>query len=786
MRIRIPYLRRLKRRLMPPYGSIEATEHVARGDAARSDRNWPAAAAAYRAAVEDQPQLAAIWVQLGHAQKEQGALAQAAEAYGEAAKLRPDLAEAHVFRGHVYKQMGRNDLAIIEFMKALHAGEKAPHQGDELLRLIAQRTHNDRAALIAQLAAMFETMPPHDGEAPLLGLIRRVITEDIVPVQAPTASDEAPPLVFDISDLISYYANARLPTGIQRVQLETIEGALAREDGRSIRLCCFIDGRDDWLELPLERMRAIARLSTMGGDRFAPEWVEAVAGLRLFLSLTDPFEFPQGASLINLGTSWWLQNYFLYVRHAKQTRGIRYIPFVHDMIPIMTPEHCTRGLTQDFISWVIGVFDHADHFLVNSQATRKDLLTVAATLGHRLDAGDVAVIPLDTDFRKAGLADLPEGALDRWKLKPNGFVLFVSTIESRKGHMIAFETWAELIRRHGADAVPQLVCVGNRGWLNDQIYARLAEDPVLDAKVSMLSKLSDEELALLYRSSLFTLYPSLYEGWGLPVTESLTYGKVPLISDAASLPEAGGDFAVYAEAGSIEALTTQAERLILDADHRRAIEARILSGFRPRPWSALAAQISDELDRFAARNAGKGVLVPPPLSARIGYWHPMSRNESTRIWKGMRTGEGFRSNLAWHWPEDRGCRVHVDGGELTLRFDGPHPRLRVLFQFTGDDHGLALWGLHCGEVALQGDLPARERKWIVFEIPAADAAHDLKIAIEARQAGDGAAITYFVTGFFLHASDDVVARQDFLEALTLNRLDSLSAFGEDDGTLSTR
>lgn len=779
-------LRRVRRMFVPAYGSAIATEHVARGDAARSRQDWAAAAEAYRAAVQDQPTLAAIWVQLGHAQKEQGALAAAAEAYGEAAKQNPELTEAYVFMAHLYKQLGRHDLAILNFLRALHSGERAPQEGDELLRLLAARSHKDRAALIAQLKTLFEQFPPRTGEAPLLGQIRSVITEEMAPPAQPDRRDTRPTLVFDISDLIAYYANARLPTGIQRVQIETIEGALARAGDNDIRLCCFIDGRDDWLELPIGRMRAIARLSTSSGDRFAPEWLEAVAGLRLFLSLTDPFDFPQGASLINLGTSWWLQNYFLYVRHAKATRGIRYIPFVHDMIPIMTPEHCTRGLTQDFISWVIGVFDHADHFLVNSNATRKDLLTVAETLGHKVAAEDIAVIPLDTDFRKPGLADLPTGTLDRWKLKPGGFVLFVSTVESRKGHLIAFETWAELIRRHGADAVPQLVCVGNRGWLNDQIYARLAEDELLASKVSMLSRLSDEELALLYRSSLFTLYPSVYEGWGLPVTESLCYGKVPLVSDASSLPEAGGPFAVYVEAGSIPALTEAAEKLILDGDHRAAAEAKIRAEFQPRAWSDLAGQIADELDRFAARDAGKGVVIPPPLGAQIGRWHPLQRNESIRIWQGMRTGEGFRSDLGWYWPEGRGCRVRREGGDLLLRLDGPHPALRALFQFVGDDHAESFWSLDCGATSLRGELHQHDSKWIVFEIPASDTAHDLPIHIAPLAAGDGAIITFFVAGFFLHAIDDVPARQDFIEAITLNRLDALNAFGEDDGARLTR
>src|SRR5438876_7136204 len=111
--------------------------------------------------------------------------------------------------------------------------------------------------------------------------------------------------------------------------------------------------------------------------------------LDLLIRAARPIRFPQGAFLFNLGTSWWLQNYFLRVRRAKAEHGVRYVPFVHDMIPIMTPEHCVRELTQDFISWMLGVFQHAEFFLVNSQATRRDLLTVAGRLGHRLDAARI-------------------------------------------------------------------------------------------------------------------------------------------------------------------------------------------------------------------------------------------------------------------------------------------------------------------------------------------------------------------------------------------------------------
>src|SRR5262249_24508895 len=151
--------------------------------------------------------------------------------------------------------------------------------------------------------------------------------------------------------------------------------------------------------------------------------------------------------------------------------------------------------------------------------------------------------------------------------------------------------WLELIRKHGRGKVPKLVCVGKRGWLDEGVHAKLAAHEDLRDRVVILSGLSDAEVGRLYRGCLFTLYPSTFEGWGLPVTESLCYGKVPVTSDGSSLPEAGGPFAVYFQAESAAQLTEAVHRMIFDTDHRARLEARIAEDFRPRTWAQIADQV---------------------------------------------------------------------------------------------------------------------------------------------------------------------------------------------------
>lgn len=121
--------------------------------------------------------------------------------------------------------------------------------------------------------------------------------------------------------------------------------------------------------------------------------------------------------------------------------------------------------------------------------------------------------------------------------------------------------------------------------------------------------LSDAELALLYRCSRFTLYPSLYEGWGLPVTEALCQGKLPVIADNSSLPEAGAGLTLVVPEGSTTAWVDAIGRALFDDEWRARHEARIVAGFRPRSWSAIASDVVDAALRLAAPDGGKQAMA---------------------------------------------------------------------------------------------------------------------------------------------------------------------------------
>jgi glycosyltransferase involved in cell wall biosynthesis len=212
---------------------------------------------------------------------------------------------------------------------------------------------------------------------------------------------------------------------------------------------------------------------------------------------------------------------------------------VYDLIPIFAPHFATRDLTGYFVD-LVRVCDSA---LVISDATASDLRCFAKQ--HHLPIPEITKAPLGSALRT--LSPVQPSALSQASIG-SGFVLVVGTITMRKNHHLLLDVWEMMLADLGRAHTPPLVIVGAPGGLSDETMARLKRNPLLCGIVIHLEHATDAELAWLYSECTFTVYPSLYEGWGLPVTESHDFGKVCLASNRTSLVEAGAGLAVHLDA----------------------------------------------------------------------------------------------------------------------------------------------------------------------------------------------------------------------------------------------
>ncbi len=734
---------------LPLVGAASAVRAARRAALAK---DWAAAAHHYALALKAAPRRAQIWVQYGHALKEQGARAAAEKAYLQALDLAPETADTHVQLGHLAKLMGAYGDAEQYYRRALELQPSRRDATHELDALLARAGGAARTALLKSPS-------------------RRQTTA------ATFVAGEGCCIAFDVSDLVDYFAHARHPTGIQRLQIEGVMAANRHAGTRAI-VCCYAADDGVWRPAPAAEFDRLCQLALAPGSLDASDWLAARSAFTAALGRQAPVRFPIGAYLVNLGSCWSLPNYFLRLRAVINHGGLVYVPFVHDLIPIFAPENCVTELVQDFVGWVLGVFDHAQFFLANSEATKADLLQVAAMLGR--EPLPVQVIRLDADSRKDEPVSVTADAQVRAELGlgSDPYVLFVSTVQPRKNHLLVLSAWLHLLRTRGSDRVPNLVCVGSAGWMNEAVFGRLNASEALQSKVTMLTGLSDGELAVLYRGSLFTVYPSLYEGWGLPVTESLCHGRTALVARTSSLPEAGGDLVDYFDPRSEAEFCTRLERLIDDDAYRAARERRIADEFRPRAWSSIAAEIVSVLTvRHAARAAERPHRVVG--RAELGKLYLVTRNDETAIWPGMVSGEILREGEGWWAPEDWGCWIKPGGAALAMSIDASDEPLRAYLGLRGLPSQASRYTIEGTGETLAGTIGARASRWVPFILPPRPTASELRLTLSSDatedlsmnfQDGDRRVVALGVIGIMICRESDVRSRVNMLEAIQFGDL----------------
>jgi hypothetical protein len=156
--------------------------------------------------------------------------------------------------------------------------------------------------------------------------------------------------MFDVSDLIQYMKEWRIPTGIQRVQLNVIHNALTAFVEQAKPLIVHFDqSAGNWRSISRDTFLSLhdAAMSSDGlaEDEFLALFDEAEEGEES-ASLFERELEDHDVILVNLGTSWWIENYFLKVRELRKKYDIRYVPMIHDVIPLMMPEHCAQDSSE--------------------------------------------------------------------------------------------------------------------------------------------------------------------------------------------------------------------------------------------------------------------------------------------------------------------------------------------------------------------------------------------------------------------------------------------------------
>jgi glycosyltransferase involved in cell wall biosynthesis len=211
----------------------------------------------------------------------------------------------------------------------------------------------------------------------------------------------------------------------------------------------------------------------------------------------------------------------------------------------------------------------------------------------RVRSEKVRVIP---EAAREGMKPLPphfcHGVLEKYRIRPP-YVLYVGTIEPRKNLLTLIRAYDELLRT--TPFRPQLVLAGGRGWLCDEVY-KLVEDLKLQDRVHFTGYVEDVDLPALYSAAEAFVYPSFYEGFGLPPLEAMACGAAVITSDVSSLPEVVGKAGLTHAPNNPRALTEAMAKLLGDQTTREHFKREGLKQAAKFSWERTARETQSIYD----------------------------------------------------------------------------------------------------------------------------------------------------------------------------------------------
>lgn len=236
-------------------------------------------------------------------------------------------------------------------------------------------------------------------------------------------------------------------------------------------------------------------------------------------------------------------------------------------------------------NWTSYSVKKAKKVITISESSKDDIIKY-----YKVKAEKVVVVPL-------GLKKIEDSMNEQKSLSGFGvegkYILFVGTIQPRKNIRKLIEAYSKLSKKEKKEY--QLVIVGKKGWLYEPIFKAPDEYGVKD-RVVFLDYVKDEELPAFYKKASLFVLPSLYEGFGLPVLEAMRYDCPVAISNVSSLPEAGGDAAIYFDPENVDDIKNKIEKVLESEKLQKEMIEKGRNHYKKFTWEKSAKKVMDAIE----------------------------------------------------------------------------------------------------------------------------------------------------------------------------------------------
>jgi glycosyltransferase involved in cell wall biosynthesis len=370
---------------------------------------------------------------------------------------------------------------------------------------------------------------------------------------------------------IDYTAAAHQRAGIGRYTRELISALLMLESAHRYVIFAAAGGLDDrgagdW---KAEIQREGVQFRTLP---FSDEWV---ARLWHRLRLPIPVEVITGSLDVFYSPDFVL---------PPTRRATRTLLTVHDLSFMHYPETFVPPLRRYLERVVPRSIARADRVLADSAHTRSDIISLFDAPPDKVQVLYSGVHPRFCPEPEPGEQ---ERLRDRYGIDDRPYILSVGTLQPRKNYVRLIRAFTNP-KLETLKPETTLLIGGGRGWLYQDIFAEAEKH---GDRVRLLGFVDDADLPALYRNGALFAFPSLYEGFGLPVLEAMACGMPVVCSDASSLPEVAGGAALLVDPLDTDALTQALARVLEDAELRREMVARGFAQAARFTWEQAARQL---------------------------------------------------------------------------------------------------------------------------------------------------------------------------------------------------
>jgi len=254
---------------------------------------------------------------------------------------------------------------------------------------------------------------------------------------------------------------------------------------------------------------------------------------------------------------------------------------IHDLSYIRVPEAASPSLKAYLDVVVPRSLNRATHVHAVSETTRQDLITLynippekISVIFNAVEPHFKATTPSKEIFTKYHIPDVP-------------YIITVGTVQPRKNYSRLVKALAQLRTKQDI----HLVVVGGRGWLEDEFYATIRDEKMTDY-VHLTGFVPDEDLPALYTGAISMAFPSLYEGFGIPILEAMACGVPVVSSNSSSLPEVAQNAALLVDPYSVDEILNALERVISDQSLRDTLIQRGFEQAKKFTWDTSARQLT--------------------------------------------------------------------------------------------------------------------------------------------------------------------------------------------------